>query len=297
MRRCSLFASSAVLAVATTANALQNKTMRSIAGGFFSKKAEASLQEAAQTRGYTSPLWLTKEAAMGLRCYGGLQEGALPVRVGDRDLYNIEQTVHPNAHPMRSFISGKIYPGRLQEVLSKHAKERSFQSPLWVTADQLKKSETEIVIKKDEQPIEIRDIDKNEMTHFYNLSQVADVKSLYDFKTKYEQKFYEVKCFIPSPTGPASVMTGKPFPKEQQRLLAQAAKKKGLTSRYWVTRKQLAFFTPPLTLKEDAEPIEVSNGKEGEPRVTYSIYNVDQIVEGDVVAEHLAAMVPPSSSS
>ena len=63
---------------------------------------------------------------------------------------------------------------------------------------------------------------------------------------------------------------------------------------------QEGFFTPPLTLKEGAEPTELSSGKEGESveeRRPYSIYNVDQIVEGDVVAEHLAALVPPSSSS
>jgi len=143
MRRCfsSLFASSTALASSATANALQNRTMQSISGRYFPREIQAPLQEAAQTRGYKSPLWLTKEAAMGLDCYGGLKEGALPVRVGDRELYNVEQTVHPDAQPMRSFLSGSIYPGRLQEVLSQTRKERGFQSPLWVTADELKKSE------------------------------------------------------------------------------------------------------------------------------------------------------------
>jgi len=263
------------------------------------KNAQAPLREAAQTRGYKSPLWLTKEAAMELRCYGGLQEGAVPVRVGDKGqglYYNIEQTVHPDAQPMRSVLFGTIYPGRLQEVLSKHAKERGFQSPLWVTAEQLKKSETEInlrpeiKLKKDEQPIGIRN--DNEVTHFYyNLFQIADVKSLYDFKSKYLRHLYESKRFLPKPTGPASAMTGKPFPKEPQHLLAQAAKEKGFRSRYWVTQKQLALFNPPLTLKEDAEPTELLS----QDQRPYNIYNVDQIVEVEFVAEHLATIIPPSS--
>ena len=177
MRRCfSLWVSkAAALASPVTINKSQKKgTMQSIWGDYFPKNAQAPLREAAQTRGYKSPLWLTKEAAMELRCYGGLQEGAVPVRVGGKGqglYYNIEQTVHPDAQPMRSVLFGKIYPGRLQEVLSKHAKERGFQSPLWVTAEQLKKSETEInlrpeiKLKKGEQPIGIRN--DNEVTHFY----------------------------------------------------------------------------------------------------------------------------------
>jgi len=69
---------------------------------------------------------------------------------------------------------------------------------------------------------------------------------------------------LSSPKGPASAMTGKPFPKEQQRILAKAAKEKGLTSKYWVTRKQLGVFTPPLTLKEGAEPTELTSGYPGQ---------------------------------
>jgi len=200
MRRCiSLFASSAMLASPVTADAVQRKATniilgshppRDLLGRYIPIDAKITLQEAAQTRGYKSPLWLTKEAAMEIRCYGGLQEGAVPVRVGDKDFYNIEQTVHPDAQPMQSLLKGLVYPQSVQDILCKHSMERGF------------------------------------------------------------------------------------------------------TSRYWVTQKQLALFNTPLTLKEDAQPTELLSGK-GHP---YNIYNVDQIVEDDVVAKHLAAKAPPSSS-
>jgi len=202
MRRCiSHFASSAMLASPVTTDAVQKKATNIILLGSHQPKdlfgryipidAKITLQEAAQTRGFKSPLWLTKEAAMEIRCYGGLQEGAVPVRVGDKGLYyNIEQTVHPDAQPMQSLLKGFIYPQSVQDILCKHSTERGF------------------------------------------------------------------------------------------------------TSRFWVTTKQLALFKPPLTLKEDAQPTALLSGKGH----TYNIYNVDQIVEGDVVAKHLAAKAPPSSS-
>jgi len=52
-----------------------------------------------------------------------------------------------------------------------------------VTADELKKSATKIRLKNDEQPMGIQE--------FYNLSQVADIKGLYDFKRKYAHQLYE----------------------------------------------------------------------------------------------------------
>jgi len=136
------------------------------------------------------------------------------------------------------------------------------------------------------------------MIEFYNLSQVADIKCLYDLKRKHAQQLYEVKRFARSYV-PASAVTGQPMPHKKRRLLAQAAKEKNFKSRYWVTRKQIDSFNPPLTLLEGAEPTELISKDDGERGgVPYSIYNVDQIVEANVVAEHLAAIeaLPFSSS-